>query len=64
MSGNGEDRSKGLAERSVNTSVVPPGSGQPDPPGQGDRNPAGNDQRKGLEEAEGAPRGPETARKP
>lgn len=50
-----EDRTEGLAERSLNTSIVPPAEDHRDRPAQdnstGQRSLAGNDQRKGLEEA-------------
>jgi len=50
-----EDRTEGLAERSLNTSIVPPAEGSRNGPGQdsspGQRSSAGNDQRKGLEQA-------------
>ena len=53
MPGKGEDRAQGLAEQSVNTSIVHPGQGGRHPAGQGDgssatRSLTGNDQRKGL----------------
>jgi hypothetical protein len=54
MTGKGEDRAKGLAEQSVNTSIVHPGQSSPDRPEQGDgsasnRQLTDNDQREGLE---------------
>ncbi|MBF9197913.1 hypothetical protein [Microvirga terrestris] len=54
MPGKGEDRAQGLAEQSVNTSIVHPGKGGRDNAEQGDRaagnrSLTGNDQRKGLE---------------
>jgi hypothetical protein len=54
MPGKGEDRTQGLAEQSMNTSIVHPDQGSRHPAGQGDRSAAnrsltGNDQRKGLE---------------
>jgi hypothetical protein len=54
MPGKGEDRAQGLAEQSVNTSIVHPGKGGRDHAEQGDRatgnrSLTGNDQRKGLE---------------
>lgn len=42
------DRTRGLAEQSLNTSIVHPGLSTPDHQEQGDRIIAGNDQRKGL----------------
>ena len=63
MPGKGEDRAQGLAEQSVNTSIVHPGQSSPDHAEQGDRS-AGkrrlteNDQRKGLERTD-----PDTPRK-
>ena len=54
MPGKGADRAQGLAEQSVNTSIVHPGQGVRDHAEQGDRS-AGNrsltenDQRNGLE---------------
>ncbi len=41
MAGKGEDRAEGLAERSVNTSIVHPSQSSPDHQEQGDRS-AGN----------------------
>jgi len=64
MPGKGEDRAQGLAEQSVNTSIVHPGQGGGDHAKQGDRS-AGNrsltsnDQRKGLEKAD--PNTPKTS---
>lgn len=54
MPGKGEDRSQGLAEQSVNTSIVHPGQGGRDHAKQDDgsmsnRSLTENDQRKGLE---------------
>ncbi len=54
MTEKGEDRAQGLAEQSLNTSVVHPGQSSPDRQEQGDRSQSnrkltGNDQRKGLE---------------
>lgn len=52
--GKGEDRAQGLAEQSVNTSIVHPDGVGPDRAEQGDRSAGSrrlteNDQRKGLE---------------
>ena len=54
MSRRGEDRAQGLAEQSLNTSIVHPDQSGPDQPEQGDRaadsrSLTENDQRKGLE---------------
>jgi len=54
MPGKGEDRAQGLAEQSVNTSIVHPDQSSPDHAKQGnrsagDRHLTENDQRKGLE---------------
>jgi hypothetical protein len=51
------DRTKGLAERSLNTSIVHPSQSNPDHREQGDgtqsnRSITGNDQRKGLGKAD------------
>ena len=62
MPGKGEGRAKGLAEQSLNTSIVHPDQSGPDQPEQGDRAAGSrslteNDQRKGLEKtAADAPR--------
>ena len=53
MPGKGEDRAQGLAEQSVNTSIVHPDQSSPDHAEQGDRSAGSrrlteNDQRKGL----------------
>ena len=61
MPGKGEDRAQGLAEQSMNTSIVHPVKGGRDHAEQGDRaggnrSLTGNDQRKGLERTE--PDGP------
>ena len=45
----GLDQTEGLAQQSLNTSVVQPGQGGAGGPGHGDRGLRGNDQRKGLE---------------
>jgi hypothetical protein len=57
MAGKGEDRAQGLAEQSVNTSIVHPSQSGPDHAEQGDRSMSnrsltGNDQRKGLEKTD------------
>ena len=57
MPGKGNDRTEGLAEQSLNTSVVYPTQSSPDHPEQGDRAAAdrsltGNDQREGLEKTD------------
>jgi hypothetical protein len=57
MSGKGEDRTEGLAERSVNTSIVHPTQSGRDDPEQGDdsagsRALTDNDQREGLEKTD------------
>ena len=57
MPGKGEDRAQGLAEQSVNTSIVHPGQNSPDRAEPGDRS-AGNrrltenDQQEGLEKTD------------
>jgi len=53
----GDDHAQGLAEQSLNTSIVHPGrSGSdhvaPDKGSAGNRSPTGNDQRKGLEKTD------------
>ena len=53
----GDDHGQGLAEQSLNTSIVHPGRSGSDhaAPGKGSdgtRSPTGNDQRKGLERAD------------
>jgi hypothetical protein len=63
MPGKGEDRAEGLAEQSVNTSIVHPGQGGRGHAKQGDgsagnRSLTGNDQREGLEKSD--PDAPET----
>ena len=57
MSGKGEDRAEGLAERSVNTSIVHPSQSSPDHQEQGDgvasnRVLTENQQREGLEKTD------------
>jgi hypothetical protein len=57
MSRKGEDRAQGLAEQSVNTSIVHPSQSGPDHAEQGNgsasnRSLTGNDQRKGLEKTD------------
>jgi len=54
MTGKGEDRAEGLAEQSLNTSIVHPTQSSPDHQEHGDhtqsnRSLTGNDQREGLE---------------
>jgi hypothetical protein len=57
MAGKGEDRDQGLAEQSLNTSIVHPSESHPDHAKPGDRS-AGNrsltanDQREGLEQTD------------
>ncbi len=63
MSRKGEDRAQGLAEQSVNTSIVHPSQSSPDHAEQGDRSASNrslteNDQRKGLEKTD--PDAPQT----
>ena len=58
MSEGDESRKKGLAERSVNTSVPP----RDHPSAFEERVPAGNDQRAGLEKAPAARRMPRGSR--
>ena len=69
MVGKGEDRTKGLAEQSLNTSVVHPGQSAPDHPEEGDhtqsnRRLTGNDQREGMEKANPDRRKPEDGYRP
>lgn len=57
MARNGEDRTRSLAEQSVNTSIVHPIEGGPehrkqDDPSTGRRSLTGNDQREGLEKTD------------
>jgi hypothetical protein len=57
MPGKAEDRDQGLAEQSVNTSIVHPGKGGRDHAEQGDRSAGSrglteNDQRRGLEKVD------------
>ncbi|WP_445502512.1 hypothetical protein [Microvirga sp. G4-2] len=57
MAGKGEDRARGLAERSVNTSIVHPDQSNPDHQEQGDRTASDrvlteNQQREGLEKTD------------
>ena len=57
MPGKGNDQAQGLAEQSVNTSIVHPGQGGSDHTSQargsaGARSLTGNDQRKGLEKTD------------
>ncbi len=56
MAGKGDDHSEGLAEQSLNTSIVPPAQGNsvhPNP-SAGDRTLTENDQREGLEKTDPA----------
>jgi hypothetical protein len=62
MTAKGDDRTEGLAQQSLNTSVVQPGQGGPDGQGHGDRSLTGNDQREGLEKTE--PKSPKNEDKP
>jgi hypothetical protein len=53
----GDDHAQGLAEQSLNTSIVHPGRGGSDHAAQGkgssgNRSPTGNDQRRGLEKTD------------
>lgn len=57
MAGKGEDHAQGLAERSVNTSIVHPNQSSPDHQEQGNRTasdciPTDNQQREGLEKTD------------
>jgi hypothetical protein len=57
MPDKGDDRSQGLAEQSLNTSIVHPDQSGPDHAARGNRSDGnrsltGNDQRKGLEETD------------
>ena len=69
MPGKGKDGAQGLAEQSVNTSIVHPDESSPDRAGPGDRS-AGNrrltenDQRKGLERTDPDAPQPEHRNKP
>jgi len=49
MAGKGENHGRGLAERSVNTSIVQPSQGGPDIQEQSDRTLPRNEQREALE---------------
>ena len=69
MTGKGEDRAKGLAEQSVNTSVVHPSQSTPDHQEHGDRMQSNrqlteNDQRKGLDKTDPDRPKPEDRYKP
>lgn len=69
MAGKGEDRAKGLAERSVSTSIEHPTQSSPDHQEQGDGMPSNrqlteNDQRKGLDRADPDRPKPEDRYKP
>ena len=57
MAGKAEDHAQGLAERSLNTSIVHPSEGNPDRRNRDDRSASDrrlteNDQREGLEKAD------------
>jgi hypothetical protein len=56
MAGKGDERAEGLAEQSLNTSIVHPAEGNAvhRNPSSGDRTLTENDQRKGLERTEPA----------
>ena len=68
MPGKGDDGAEGLAEQSVNTSIVHPGQGGRGDAEQGDRSAGnrsltGNDQREGLEKtATDAPQAEKTSK--
>jgi hypothetical protein len=69
MTGKGEDHAQGLAERSMNTSIVHPNQSNPDHQEQGDRTasdrvPTENQQREGLEKADPDRLKPEDRYKP
>jgi hypothetical protein len=69
MDGKGEDRAEGLAERSVNTSIVHPSQSSPDHQEQGDRVASNrvlteNQQREGLEKTDPDRPTPEDRYKP
>ena len=59
----GDDQTEGLAQQSLNTSVMQPGRSGACGPGHGDRGLTGNDQRKGLEDAGQNRPNPESHRK-
>ena len=58
------DHARGLAERSVNTSIVPPNDSRPSrgAPADGSRVVTGNDQRKGSDNADPPSKSPKAAR--
>lgn len=69
MAGKGEDHAQGLAERSVNTSIVHPSQSSPDHQEQGDRTASDralteNQQREGLEKTDPDQPKPEERYKP
>lgn len=69
MAGKGEDHAQGLAERSVNTSIVHPDQSGPDHQEQGDRTASDrvlteNQQREGLEKTDPDRPKPEDRHKP
>ncbi|KFG70074.1 hypothetical protein JH26_06725 [Microvirga sp. BSC39] len=69
MSGKGEDHAQGLAEQSVNTSIVHPSESSPDHAERGDRSRGNrslteNDQRKGLEKTDSTAPGSNNRNKP
>jgi len=64
-----EDHAQGLAERSVNTSIVHPSQDRPDRPEQGDRSASErvlteNQQREGLEKTDPGPPEPKDRHEP
>ncbi len=66
MAGTGGDRPEGLAEQSLNTSIVPPTESTPVESSRsaGSRTPTGTDQRKGLEKTDAADPKPDDSTKP
>jgi hypothetical protein len=64
MAGKGEDQNQGLAEQSLNTSVVHPNQDGPGRQGHGNRGLTDNDQREGLEKTAPDRRKPNDQRKP
>ena len=65
MAGKGDDHSEGLAEQSLNTSIVPPQGNSVHPnPSAGDRTLTENDQRKGPERTDAADPKPDDSTKP
>lgn len=68
MAGKGEDHAQGLAERSLNTSVVHPSQGRPAHPEQGDQTATShtlpeNEQREGVEKADATRRNQQDSNK-